>query len=266
MHIRPTAVAAAALLAGALLTGCGSDNAINTNGIVTITPNMLTVCSDIPYQPFEMGDNGSYTGIDVDLMNAIGSDLKYSVTFRQTKFDDIFTDMNAKKCDMIASALSINDERKKLALFSDGYFEINQSMLVRTDDAKTYDSIDKLQGRKVGVQTGSTGEEYAKSHLKDPSLIKGYDSSDEMIAALKAKTVDAVVQDFPVNSYAAQKDSTVKVVQTFSDVQREEYGFAMPLDATKLQAALNASLKKIRKDGRYDDVLGKYLGTATSRK
>jgi polar amino acid transport system substrate-binding protein len=266
MHIRSTALVATALIAGALLTGCGSDKSVDTSGVITISPNKLTVCSDIPYAPFEIDEAGNYSGIDVDLMNAIGSDLNYSVTFQKTTFDDIFDAMNDKKCDMVVSALSINDERKKIALFSDGYFEVNQSLLVRSSDEKTYGSLDALQGHKIGVQSSSTGEEYAKGHFQNSSMLMDYDSSGEMIAALKAKAIDGVVQDYPINSYAAQKDTTIHVVQTFTDVQREEYGFAMPKDSTKLQAAVNASLKNIRKDGRYDDILGKYLGTATSRK
>jgi polar amino acid transport system substrate-binding protein len=266
MHIRSNALATAALLLStAILAGCGNDKAIDTDGISTITPDTLTVCSDIPYAPFELGENSSYTGIDVDVLKAIGSDLDYKVTFQPTAFDDIFTAMHDKKCDVIASAVSINDERKKTMLFSDGYFEINQSMLVRSADAKTFGSLDKLQGHKVGVQNGTTGEEYAKSHTA-PATVTGYDGADDMIAALKNKEVDAVVQDYPVNSYTAQQDSDLKVVQTFTDVQREEYGIAMALDAPQLQSAVNASLKNIRSDGRYDSILSKYLGSATSRK
>jgi len=198
------------------------------------------------------------------VLNAIGSDLKHTVVFKPTAFDDIFEALKDHKCDMVASAVSINDERKKDMLFSDGYFEINQSLLVRSTDATTYGSLDALKTHAIGVQKGTTGEQYATSHM-DNSYVSSYDGVSDMQAALKSKAVDGLIMDYPVNSYLAQQDSSMKVVQTFTDVQREEYGIAMPLDATKLQTAVNKSLKKIRDDGRYDTILSKYLGSATAK-
>jgi polar amino acid transport system substrate-binding protein len=266
VQTRSTALAATALLlSGVFLSACGSDSkTVDTSGITTITDKTLTVCSDIPYAPFELGENGSYSGIDVDVLNAIGDDLDYEVTFKPTAFDDIFSTMNQKGCDMVASAVSINDERKKNMLFSDGYFEINQSLLVRTADAATYSSLDALKGRKIGVQSGTTGEQYATAHAGTVTVV-GFDGADDLENALKAKEVDGAIMDFPVNSYMAQQDPSLKVVQTFTDVEREEYGIAMPLGAEKLQSAVNESLKKIREDGRYDAILSKYLGSATAK-
>lgn len=255
---------AVVLLSCVLLGGCSSDDAIDTSGITTVESKTLTVCSDIPYAPFELGENGNYSGIDVDVLGAIGEDLGHKVTFKPTAFDDIFTAMNDNVCDMVASAVSINDERKKTMLFSDGYFEVNQSLLVRTEDQASYPSLEKLTSRKVGVQSGTTGEDYAKGHKSDVSNIVSLDGADDMQAALKSKAVDGLIMDFPVNSYMAQQDSSLKVVQTFTNVEREEYGIAMPLDAVELQSAVNKSLGRIRDDGRYDAILSKYLGSATA--
>jgi polar amino acid transport system substrate-binding protein len=255
----------AALLAGVFLSGCGSDSKeIDTSKIDTIVDKTLTVCSDIPYAPFELGENGAYSGIDVDIVNAIGADFGYAVTFKPTAFDDIFATMNNKGCDMVASAVSINDERKKTMLFSDGYFEINQSLLIRAEDAATHSSLDALKGRKIGVQSGTTGEQFAKTH-SDPAMVVSIDGADDLETALKTKAVDGVIMDFPVNSYMAQQDISMQVVQTFTDVDREEYGFALPSTAKDLQSAVNASLKTIREDGRYDAILSKYLGSATAQ-
>jgi polar amino acid transport system substrate-binding protein len=247
-----------------LLSACGSGNAIDTSGIATIAPRTLTVCSDIPYAPFELGENGNYRGIDIDIVNAIGSDLDYAVTFKPTAFDDIFTTMNEKGCDLVASAVSISDERKKNMAFSDGYFEVNQSLLIRADDAPAFTSLDVLKGHRIGVQGGTTGEEYAKSHF-DVTMVQSFNGADDVEAALKAKSVDGVIMDFPVNSYMAQQDVSLQVIQTFTDVEREEYGIAMPTGSGKLQSAVNKSLEKIRNDGRYDAILSKYLGSATSK-
>jgi polar amino acid transport system substrate-binding protein len=266
VHIRSNPlVVTVALLTSVLLGGCGSSSdAIDTSNIDTITDKTLTVCSDIPYAPFELGENGNYSGIDIDILDAIGKDLGYSVTFKPTAFDDIFDVMNNKGCDMVASAVSISQERRNTMLFSNGYFEINQSLLIRAEDVATFASLEGLKGRKIGVQTGTTGEQYAKTH-SDPAMVVSIDGADDLEAALKSKAVDGVIMDFPVNSYMAQQDISLQVVQTFTDVDREEYGIALPLQADELQIAVNKSLEKIREDGRYDAILSKYLGSATAQ-
>lgn len=243
------------------LSSC-RDNKVSTAGIETITPKTLTVCADFPYAPFDLEKDGAYSGIDVDLVNAIGWDLGYKVVFKPTVFDDIFDAMNGKSCDMVASAVSISDERKKSMLFSDGYFEINQSLLVLESSSKA--GVNVLSpGHKIGAQAGTTGESYAQSHASGATVV-AFDDVEQLYAALKSSAIEGAINDFPVNSYQARQDQTLKVAQTFNDVDREQYGFALPLGATRLQTAVNASLKRILDDGRYDSILGLYLGSATA--
>lgn len=240
-----------------------TDNRINTSGIRTQTPDTLTVCADFPYAPFDLEDNGNYSGIDVDLVDAIGNDLDYKVVFKQTVFDGIFDAMKSGACDMVASAVSISEERKKSMLFSNGYFEVNQSLMVRQDKSEERSGLGALKGQKIGVQSGTTAEEYANSRAKGSTVVT-FEEVDSMYDALEKGVISGVINDFPVNSYRASKDSSFKVVQTFNDVDREEYGFAFPVGAELLRDAVNESLERILNDGRYDGILSKYLGAATA--
>ncbi|HEV3402036.1 MAG TPA: transporter substrate-binding domain-containing protein, partial [Acidimicrobiales bacterium] len=203
-------VAAVAVLA-MVAAGCGDDDEESTGeeatGIRTIRSGTLTVCSDLPYPPFEFEEGGRTVGIDLDLMTAIAQDLGLQMAVQDTDFDGIFAALAANQCDVIASSVSITDERKQNNEFTQGYYEIQQSLLVRKADAERYKALEALNGRTVGVQSETTGEEYAQAQAPRAGFtVTSFTGADEAVTALKAGQVDGVLQDYPVNAYNAEKD------------------------------------------------------------
>ncbi|HUS60815.1 MAG TPA: transporter substrate-binding domain-containing protein [Acidimicrobiales bacterium] len=241
-------------------SGSGSGTGSSAEAIDTIATGKLTVCSDIPYAPFEFEEAGNVVGIDPDLMRAVGHDLELDVVFQDTDFDGIFAALAARKCDVIASSVSITDERKKANDFTDGYFEINQSLLVRVGDKSTVDSLEKLSGRVVGVQSETTGAAFANERAKDAGFkVKEFTGADEMFTALKAKQVDGLVQDFPINAYNARVTGDTFVAKVFTDTEKEQYGFVVRKGNDELRKAIDKALDGLRASGGYDKILGKYL-------
>ena len=185
----------------------------SSSGVPTIQSGTLTVCSDIPYAPFEFEENGKQVGIDIDLVTAIATELDLKVSIKDTDFDGIFAALAAGQCDMVASSVSITDERKANNEFTQGYYEIQQSLLVRKADADRYKSLTDLTGRTIGVQSGTTGEEYARSRLPPRASVRAFTGADELFTALKAGQIDGVLQDLPVNAYRTTQDDSLEVVQ-----------------------------------------------------
>jgi polar amino acid transport system substrate-binding protein len=247
-------LAAAFILAG--LAACGDSG----SGGETIKKGVLSVCSDIPYEPFEFagkGPNGlKYTGFDIELIDAVATG-KYDVTVKVVPFDGILNNIATKDCDIAVSSITITDDRAKQVLFSDPYFDADQSLLVKTDSGIA--NLDDLAGKTFGVQTGTTGETYAKAHKPDGATIKSFDGADGLFSALEAGDIKGVLQDLPVNAFRATKDDSVKVVQTYKT--NEKYGFAIRKNNTDLQKTINAGLEKVRDNGTYDKLYVKYFGT-----
>lgn len=241
------------------ISSCSDSKNTASSIAKTATPGVLTVCTDMPYEPFEFTEGDNPRGIDVDLTREIAKDIHLKTDYKNTDFDSIFDRLTDRSCDLVASAVSITDERSSKYLFSDGYFEVNQSLMVRTSDASKYASLEALSDRTIGVQKGTTGAQYAANH-SPRSKIREFEDAAELVRALDSKDVDAVLQDFPINSYLAHKSTDRKVVQSFNDVPREQYGFAMGKDNSALRDAVDKALREIRSDGRYDRILGRYLG------
>ncbi|HEX2040320.1 MAG TPA: basic amino acid ABC transporter substrate-binding protein [Acidimicrobiales bacterium] len=240
----------------------GDDQPVSEQGraLETVSQGKLTVCTDIPYAPFEFEEEGKVVGIDAEIVRAISSRLGLTPEFRDTDFEGIFAALNAGQCDVIASSVSITDERKKTVDFSDGYYEIVQSMLVRKADAATYTSFAALKGRTIGVQSGTTGADFAKKEAAPHGItVKEFGAADELFTALKANQIDAVVQDFPVNAYHAKTAGDAAVSARFEG-EKEQYGIVVPKGEDALLKAINDALRQIRSDDTYNTIIRHYVG------
>ncbi|WP_313357427.1 basic amino acid ABC transporter substrate-binding protein [Microbacterium sp.] len=256
-----TAIAAAAVLA---LSGCASssdgDNSASGSGYGLVADGTLTVCSEVPYPPFEMegGDNGSgYTGFDIDLAAAIAKKLDLKLSVQDVGFDGLQsgTTLVAGTCDFGASAMTITDERKANIDFSDPYYDSLQSLLTSTDSG--IKSIADLKGKNVGVQQGTTGESYAQENATGATLVQ-YPGDAELWPALQAGQIDAILQDQPVNLEHEKADDTYKIVEEYDT--DESYGFAFAKGEKKeLRKAVNDALAELRDSGEYDKIYDSYF-------
>ncbi|WP_341935419.1 basic amino acid ABC transporter substrate-binding protein [Microbacterium sp. LWO14-1.2] len=258
------ALAATATLAlagcagGAGGSGGGDSDADNEYGLVDA--GTLTVCSDIPYPPFEFegGDNGTgYTGFDIDLLDAIAKKLDLKLAVQDVGFDALQsgTTLAAGTCDIGASAMTITDERKANIDFSDPYYDSLQSLLVRTDSG--IESIKDLDGKNVGVQQGTTGEAYANENATGAQIVQ-YPSDGELWPAMQAGQIDAILQDQPVNLEHEKADSAYEIVEEYNT--DESYGFAFAKgEKAELLDAVNGALKELRDSGDYQKIYDTYF-------
>lgn len=237
--------------------GSGSDT--KAAAPKTIESGQLKVCSDIPYEPFEFeGDGpGGYTGFDIEVVAAIAEQSDLEVSVSDVEFDGILGNLEADQCDVVASAVTITDERAKEVDFSEPYFDADQSLLAKTD-ADVAD-LAALADKTIGVQSGTTGETYAKENTPDGAEVKAFEGADLLFAALESGDVDAILQDFPVNAYRATKDDSVEVVEEYKT--EEQYGIAVKKGNASLKKALDDGLASIKEDGAYDTLFEKYFGT-----
>lgn len=251
---RLTAIFAVFLLAitSLVVVGCGSSD--DTTGSSSGGGEPLTVGSDIPYPPFEQGKSGDYTGFDIELMEAIGEKIDREVEFQDTSFDTIFLDLARGNFEAVASAATITDEREKTVDFSNPYYLSEQAILVQEGDS--IDSVEALNGTKVGVQQGTTGQEFVEEKGEAGELRK-YPQGPDAVNALKTGAVEAVVMDIPVAENAVEAGEGLEVSAAIPT--EEEYGFAVAQGETELLEQLNEGLKETIDDGTYAELYEKWF-------
>ena len=253
-----SSVLAAAALSALLLSACGggSDDAASDSGMNLVSEGTLTVCSDIPYPPFEYEENGEYTGFDIDLIREIATGMGLETSIQDVGFDGLQggTVLASRQCDLGASAMTITEDRQKNLAFSDPYYDSLQSILV--PEGSDISSIEDLAGKNVGVQQGTTGEAYAREQAPEANII-AYPSDAELFPALQARQVEAVLQDLPVNLGHTQGGEFAIAAKFETD---ESYGFAMSKTGSEeLVAAVNEQLATLRENGKYQEIYDKYF-------
>jgi polar amino acid transport system substrate-binding protein len=245
-------------------TPADSEAAAPAEDLGLLNDGTLAVCTDSPYQPFEFEEGGEFKGFDVDIVNAIAEALGLQAQFQVTPFDAIQSGaaLNARQCDLAASAMTITEERAQNLAFSDPYFNADQSLLIRRDDAGTYSSLADLGGQQIGVQAATTGQRYAEENAPEGAQVVEYPDASALFQALQGGEIAGVLQDFPVNAYFATQNDTVTVVEQYAT--GEQYGFAAQKDNTALIDAINAQLEALRADGTYDEIYMEWFGEAPS--
>lgn len=262
-----TLTVAATLALGLVLGGCGGNGenggeASGDGDLNLISGGTLTVCSDVPYPPFDTRDGDTYTGFDGDLINEIATRLELDVELKDSSFEALQSGLalNSSQCDVVAAAMTITEEREENLDFTESYYDSKQSLLVPTgSDIAT---IDDLAGKKVGVQQGTTGKTYAEDNAPSDASLISFPSDGEMFPAIQAGQVDALLQDLPVN-LEHTKEGEFEIVEQYDT--GEAYGFAVKEEGSEaLLDALNEQLQAMKDDGTYDEFYSTYFSTDAS--
>ncbi|MCW2978773.1 MAG: basic amino acid transporter substrate-binding protein [Solirubrobacterales bacterium] len=217
----------------------------------------LTVGSDIPYPPFEQGKKGSYTGFDVELMEAIGKEIEREPEFIDSSFETIFRDLAQEKFEAVMSAATITEEREKVVDFSLPYYLSEQAILVKEGSEIT--GLADLKGKVVGAQQGTTGLELGKEKA-EASELRPFPEGPDADNALKAGTVEAVIIDAPVAKQQAEELGGIEIVEKVPT--EETYGIAIAKGNTELLEGINEGLKMTIEDGSYAKVYEKWFKEA----
>ncbi len=257
---------AALLATGVLLAACGKKEAPPAPAAAPVASapapaKVYVVGTDAAYAPFEsQNEKGEIVGFDIDMLKAVAAKAGIEVKFVNTPWEGIFNALAQGDRDIVVSAVTITDERKGTMDFSQPYFDAQQLIAVR-QDSKVAKFAD-LKKLKVGVQTGTTGDEAVTKLLgKTSTAIKRFESTPLALKELEAGGVDAVVADNGVViHYVANNPGGKFRTVSDKDFVPEQYGFAVKKGNAELLAKLDQGLAGIKADGTYAQIYGKYFG------
>jgi polar amino acid transport system substrate-binding protein len=261
---------AAALVTGLVLAACGKQEPPPPAPVASAPASapapavkVYTVGTDAAYAPFEsQNEKGEIVGFDIEVVQAIAAKGGFEVKFANTPWEGIFNALAQGDRDLLVSAITITDERRQTMDFSDPYFDAAQLIAVKENSKVT--KFADLKKLKVGVQTGTTGDEAVTKLLgKTNTNIKRFESTPLALKELEAGGVDAVVADNGVVTHYVANNPGGKF-KTVSDKEfvPEQYGIAVKKGNAEMLGKLNDGLKAIKSDGTYDKIYAKYFGAA----
>jgi len=233
------------------LAACGSE-----------TKTDYVIATDKGFSPFEFQDaEGNIVGIDMDILAAIAEDQGFTYDLQYVGWDSAIAACQAGQADGMIAGASITEERKANGwTFSDGYYDATQGMAVASDSTIT--GFADMKGKKVAVKNGTMSNQYADS-IKDQYgfEVVTFSTSPDMYQAVQGGQVDACLDDTPILKYNIKTGELDMKFVEGTENEPAQYGFAI-FDPSKQELVdrFNAGLKNIRANGKYDEIIAKYLG------
>ncbi|PUA82418.1 transporter substrate-binding domain-containing protein [Nocardioides currus] len=258
------ALAAVGLVALASCSSAAGSTATSEPEPSLLKDGKLTVCTSLPYEPFEYELDGEVVGFDIDLVNEVAAALDVEPVYVNEDFDAIASGelFNADKCDLGAAAMSINGDRARVVDFSSPYFNAAQVMVVQKGSG--IKGLGDLAGGRVAVQEGTTGELYAADHAPPNTQIVKFKNVEDVDSALSGGTVDAGIYDNNIVGDAIKRHPTFEVVAEFDT--GEQYGMAVKKDGdVDLLRVINQVLSDISESGRYDEIYTTWFGKTKAK-
>ncbi|MEU4394482.1 transporter substrate-binding domain-containing protein [Kribbella sp. NPDC023855] len=266
---RMAAVASVAVLA-LVLTSCGSDepgtggggeDKVKAAGITLVKPGKLTVCTHLPYKPFQYKEGTKVVGFDVDLLDLLAKDLGLEQDVVNIEWAQVTSGaaFQAKKCDMGMGAMTITPARQAAISITEPYMDATQVLLVKKDSP--YKSLEDLKGKKVGVQADTTGKDFADKKAKEIGFsVLVFNDLALQENNVKSGRVEAAINDNGVLYDFVKENPDTAVVAEFDT--GEQYGFAALKDGSgpKLVEKFNTLLAAAKSDGKYNEIYKKWFG------
>jgi arginine/lysine/histidine transporter system substrate-binding protein len=169
-----------------LITACGEKKKSDSRTIV--------VGTSADYAPYEFFKDGQMVGFDIELMREIGKRLGKEVEFKDLSFDAIVGSLKAERIDAAISSITPTEERRKSVDFSDEYTESKNPVMI-CRGTSTVTTIEDLVNETIGVQSGSTHEDYAKNNLSKvvTLTVKSLGKIPDLIQDMNAGRVSCLV-------------------------------------------------------------------------
>ena len=214
---------------------------------------------DPEYPPFSyLGDDGSYTGFDVEVCQAVCDALGWELEIFAVNWDQKLIQLDSKECDCVWSGMTILDSMKEAGyVISAPYYDSTQVLVVKADSGMT--STADLKGKTVAVQLGTSGQALLEGDLADLAASFGEvmvcESFPRCFDELQGNSADAVFVDLPVAAkYIATHDGLAIIDENLG---AEQYGIAFRSGDAELCKQVDETVQKLVADGTYAKIAEK---------
>ena len=219
----------------------------------------ITFAMEPSYPPFELtNEKGEIVGFDMDIANAICKELNATCHFKTQAFDALIPSLIKGRggFDAAISAIDITEARAKQVAFSAPYYESSASFISVKDKVS-----DLAQAKKVGVQNGTTYQQYINAEAKQYTA-SSYASLRDAILDLKNGRIDIIFGDIDVLREMFDKNPELSFVgERVTDKRyfNNGLGIAVKKSNTALVDDLNKGIAAIKANGEYQKIYDKWM-------
>jgi len=241
------------LVAG--MVACGKDD--KKTG--TMDKDTLILGFDDTFIPMGFkGDDGSYTGFDIELAKEVAKKLNKEITFQSIDWTMKETELKNGNIDFIWNGFSVTDERKEVVDFSKAYLKNRQVII--TLAGSSINTKEDLKGKTVVAQDQSSAIDAIGDYKSNFKELVTLGTNDDALRDLEAGRSDAVVADEILVRYYINLKGADKYKILVDDFGKEDYAIGMRKDDTELVDAVNKAYDEVVKDGVASKLAIKWFG------
>ena len=245
----------AVMMAVCAFAGGNKEKAAEAGGKVWI------VATDTVFRPFEYtNEKNQFVGIDVDLLAAIAEDQGFKYELQSLGWDAGVAAVQVGQADALIAGATIKQSRIDSGwIFSEGYYNATQTFVVAKDSKIA--SFEDLKGKNVAVKNGTAGADFANSlKAKYGFTVTVFEDSPTMYQDVINGNSAACCEDTPIMADNIKNAGLALKISAGMESEGAPYGFAiMDKKNQELLDMFNAGLKNIKANGKYQQILDKYL-------
>lgn len=245
-------VTAMALSAGSVMAGALDE--IQKRG-------KLRVGMEPGYMPFELtNQKGEIIGFDVDMVKRMAKAMGVELEIVSTAWDGIIPALLTEKFDIIASGMTLTQQRNLSINFAAPYIEIGQSVIISNKVAGEVKSYKDLNDPKytVASKLGTTGEQATKRMISKAKYVS-FETEQEGVLEVVNGKIDAFIYDMPFNTVAVAQRGIGKVTHLDTAFTFEPLAWAVRKGDPDFLNWLNNFMYQVRHDGTYDKIYKKWF-------
>lgn len=233
-------------------------------GAARAAGDVVRIATEADYAPFEYKDaSGKLKGFEIELGDAMCAKAHLKCEWVNMDFDSMIAALDAHKVDAVLSQMSITPERAQKVAFTNPV-TLAPARFVAAKGSKITDDPSTLKGKTIGVQSGTTHENYVRQKLAGIADVKVYQGQDEAFQDLKSGRVDATLADSTIEYDWLQKDGKGEFDYVGKPLEDPAIfgtgtGIAVRKDDAKLLSTLNTALAEVKKDGTFQKINAAYF-------
>jgi polar amino acid transport system substrate-binding protein len=239
--------------------------------IITVTLLALSGVGRAAGEPLVLGANignvpwefqargGAYEGFEIDLVRALAARLGRTLEIRNIPFNGLFAAVQSGRIDVAASSISVTPQRLTQVAFTQPFYDSDQSLTVLR--SSPIEGLGDLTGRRVGVDTGSTGDIWASANQARYGMgaLARYEGLAPAMLDLQSRRLDAYLSDIPSLLYYAKDKPFLRIAERIPTGER--YALMLAKGGALLEP-LNAALSALKTEGVLAELHEKWFGEA----
>jgi cyclohexadienyl dehydratase len=220
----------------------------------------LRVCTPGDYQPFSLAKpDGSYEGIDVDLVQSMAKALGVKVEFVKSPWAQLM-DTFVDKCDVGVGGISVTLERQKRAFFTEPYMVNGKAPITKCENVQKFQTVADIDKPSVTVieNPGGSNERFARANFKQAKIVIFNDNTKIFDEILKGNA-DVMISE-SVETIVQQKlHPGLCAVNPGKPLQYGEMAYLLPRGDVVFKAWVDQWLHLAKASGDYDRTTSAWL-------